>query len=55
MILIPVNIGTALVRIAGIALIIVGSAFVVFYIKNKPLVQEPVQVMDDISGDLTNS
>ncbi len=55
MILIPVNIGTALVRIAGIALIIVGAAFVVFYIKNKPLVQEPVQVMDDISGDLTNS
>lgn len=55
MILIPVNIGTALVRIAGIALIIIGAAFVVFYIKNKPLVQEPVQVMDDISGDLTNS
>lgn len=55
MVLIPVNIGTALVRIAGIALIIVGAAFVVFYIKNKPLVQEPVQVMDDISGDLTNS
>lgn len=55
MLLIPVHVGTALVRIAGIVLILVGIAFVIFYIKNKPLVQEPVQVMDDISGDLTNS
>ena len=55
MLLIPVHVGTALVRIAGIVLILVGIAFVIFYMKNKPLVQEPVQVMDDISGDLTNS
>ena len=55
MLLIPVHVGTTLVRIAGIVLILTGAAFIVLYIKNKPLVQEPVQVMDDISGDLTNS
>ncbi len=55
MLLIPLKIGAALVRIAGIILCIVGILFVVFYFRNKPLVQEPVQVMDDISGDLTNS
>ena len=55
MLFIPVHIGTALVRIAGIVIFLAGVALVVFYIKNKPLVQEPVQVMDDISGDLTNS
>lgn len=55
MLLIPVHVGTTLVRIAGIVLILTGAAFIVLYIKNKPLVQGPVQVMDDISGDLTNS
>ena len=55
MLLIPVDIGTTLVRIAGFVLLLVGSAFITYYIKNKPLVQETVQVMDDISGDLTES
>lgn len=55
MLLIPVKVGTVLVRIAGIVLCIIGILYIVFYFRNKPLVQEPVQVMDDISGDLTNS
>ncbi len=55
MLLIPVQVGRILVRIAGIILFLTGVAFVLVYRRNKPLTQEPVKVMDDISGDLTNS
>ena len=53
--LISLENGCTIVRLCGIIVILVGVLFGFVYIKNKPLVQEPVEVMDDISGDLTNS
>lgn len=55
MLLIPAEVGEAIIRFGGLAAMLSGVFFIVYYIKNKPLVQEAVQVMDDISGDLTNS
>lgn len=55
MLLIPAKVGETIIRFGGLGSVLAGVFFIVNYMKNKPLVQEAVQVMDDISGDLTNS
>lgn len=55
MIVIPIKVGTSLIRIGGIVIILIGASYIFFYIKNRPEVQEPIEVMDDISGDLEKS
>lgn len=55
MLFVPLEIARAFVRIIGLGLFVAGTLLGFIYYKNRPLVQEPVQVMDDISGDLTNS
>ena len=54
-IIIPIKIGTALIRIGGIAIFVIGAAYIFYYLRNRPDVQEPIEVMDDISGDLEKS
>ncbi len=52
---ISIESGRRIVRGGGIIMVLVGLLFIYLFIKNRPLVQEPVEVVDDISGDLTNS
>ena len=54
-IIIPIKIGTTLIRLGGIVILGIGIAYVIYYIRNRPEVQEPIEVMDDISGDLEKS
>ncbi len=54
-IIIPIKIGTTLIRLGGVAILGIGIAYVIYYFKNRPDVQETIEVMDDISGDLEKS
>lgn len=53
--MVPVKIGTTLVRIGGIIILLASGLFIFYYLKNRPEVQEPIEVMDDISGNLEKS
>lgn len=55
MIIIPIKLGTSLIRIGGIVIFLIGAAYILLYVKNRPEVREPIEVMDDISGDLEKS
>lgn len=53
--LVSLDSGCTIIRICGLLVLLLGVLFVFVHMKNRPLVQEPVEVVDDISGDLTNS
>ena len=55
MIIIPIKLGTSLIRIGGTVIFLIGAVYILFYIKNRPEVREPIEVVDDISGDLEKS
>ena len=44
--------GTVFVRIVGAIALIAGVLFLILMWKNRPIVQEPVEVVDDISGTI---
>ncbi len=53
--IVAAHVGPAIVRIIGIIALLLGGIFIFLAYKNRPLVQEPVEVVDDISGDLEKS
>ena len=55
MIIIPIKLGTSLIRIGGTVIFLIGAVYILFYIINRPEVCEPIEVVDDISGDLEKS
>ena len=52
---IAAKVGSIVVRIIGIGAVLIGAMFIFFSWKNRPLVQEPVEVVDDISGEMEKS
>ena len=44
--------GAVFVRIVGALILLAGSLFLFLLWKNRPIVQEPVEVVDDISGTI---
>lgn len=55
MLIIGTQNGVPFVRIAGIVVLLFGIVYIYFARKNSPLVQEPVEVVDDISGTIEKS
>ncbi len=49
------KIGTAILRISGLVMALVGGLYVFYAWKNRPLGHSPVEVIDDISGEIENS
>ena len=55
MFLVPAKIGEMILRIAGLFVAVCGSLYLLYTWKNRPIVQEPVEVVDDISGEIEKS
>lgn len=53
--IIAAKLGTIVVRIVGIAAILFDAVFLFISYKNRPLVHEAVEVVDDISGEMEKS
>jgi len=46
------KIGNAILRIAGLIMSLAGGVYVFYAWKNRPIVQEPVEVVNEISGEI---
>ncbi|MCR5401801.1 MAG: DUF308 domain-containing protein [Treponema sp.] len=55
MFLVPQTIGEVILRIAGLFVAVCGGLYLLYTWKNRPIVQEPVEVVDDISGEIEKS
>ncbi len=53
--IIAAKVGTLVIRIIGIATLLFGAAYIIYGYKNRPIIQEGVEVVDDISGDIEKS
>lgn len=49
------KIGSAILRICGLIMALIGAIYLLYEWKNRPIVQEPVEVIDDISGEIEKS
>ena len=54
-IMIPIKVGTALIRFGGILVLLTGATYIFYYLRNRPEVREPIEVVDEISGDFEKS
>lgn len=50
--IIPAKIGTLIVRICGLILLILGASYSFYEWNSRPILQEHVEVVDDISGTI---
>ena len=55
MFLVPAKIGEVILRVAGLFVALSGGFYLFYTWKNRPIVQEPVEVVDDISGEIEKS
>ncbi len=56
MFIVPVEkVGVTILRFAGLIVAIAGGLYLFYTWKNRPIVQEPVEVVDDISGEIEKS
>ena len=46
------KVGNAILRICGLVVALVGAVYLFYAWKNRPIVQEPVEVIDEISGEI---
>ena len=49
------KVGTAILRICGLVVALFGAIYLFYTWKNRPIVQEPVEVIDEISGEIEKS
>lgn len=49
------KLGNAVLRILGLVVALFGGVYLVYEWKNRPIVQEPVEVIDEISGEIEKS